>query len=437
MAPTGKLINLKHRIRRAHPLRGLAEHTLDGLAHADPEQIQRYQERTIRGLIRLASHRSDYYRRWFRTSGVDPRDIRTLADLTQLPLLSRHDLAEDPEQFAVYPRRLMWPARSSGTSGSVVTAYRTPGSSVYELAALERQWSWFGLPRDARRVVLRGSTFAADQSEPTKPLPGARQLLVSSFRLTPDRVADIAAEIRSFEPDAIEGWPSSIALLASLLRDADLKLPMRAIITSSEVMSPGQRALMRESFVGPIVDHYGQTERVAMLGGCEFGGYHVFPDYGIVELLPVAGAVGRWEIVGTPLHNWGFPLFRYRTGDEVGSPDRACCPCGRGFALVGAIDGRIEDSFVTTDGRPLPLPSTVLDDLTGLRESQIAQLAPGWFEVRIVPGLGYRAERTAAQLRHNVDQLFGPDQQLSIKIFSTAVPRPPSGKLKSSVVEEV
>ena len=163
----------------------------------------------------------------------------------------------------------------------------------------------------------------------------------------------------------------------------------------------------------------------------------MFPDYGIVELLPVAGVADRWEIVGTPLHNWGFPLLRYRTGDEVGAPDRDSCPCGRGFALVGAIDGRSEDSFVATDGRPLPLPSTVLDDLTGLRESQIAQLAPGRFEVRIVPGLGYQAERTAAQLRHNVDQLFGPGQQLTIKTFSTAIPRPPSGKLKPSVVEEV
>ena len=435
MAPGIRQQNLKHRVRRANPMRQVMTRTLATLERAGAEEIRRYQESRLRALIRVAARRSPYYRDWFATTGVGPADIRTLDDLTRLPLLSRRDLVEHAEDFRVYPRALMWPARSSGTSGSVVTTYRTPGSSVYELAALERQWSWFGLPPDARRVVLRGSSFASGPgAKPTKALPGANTLLVSSFQLTSENVFVIAAEIRGFRPHAIEGWPSSIALLASLLRDAGTRLPMQAIITSSEVMSPGQQDLMRAVFSGPIVDHYGQTERVSMSGRCEAGSYHVFPGYGIVELLPVPGAQDRWEIVGTPLHNWGFPLFRYRTGDEVGPTDRSPCPCGRAFERIGPIDGRVEDSFVAVDGRPLPLPSTILDDLSGLREAQIAQLSPGRFEVRLVPGRDYDADRTAAQLRHNVDQLFGSGQQLSIRTL-TALPRPASGKLQSVIVE--
>ena len=86
-------------------------------------------------------------------SGVDPRGIRTLDDLPQLPLLTRDHLLERAEDFRVYPRRLLWPASSSGSSGRPISVYRTPGSSVYELCALEQQWGWFGLRPGARRVI--------------------------------------------------------------------------------------------------------------------------------------------------------------------------------------------------------------------------------------------------------------------------------------------
>src|SRR6185437_13478597 len=133
----------------------------------------------------------------------------------------------------------------------------------------------------------------------TKLLPGARQLLVWSFGLTPETLPAVVDAIRDFGPDAIEGWPSAITVLASLLRDQGLTVPVRAVITSSEVMTTTQADLLRTVFRGPVVDHYGQTERVAMAGSCEAGGYHVFPDYGIVELLPVPGVHDSREIVGT------------------------------------------------------------------------------------------------------------------------------------------
>ena len=117
-------------------------------------------------------------------------------------------------------------------------------------------------------------------------------------------------------------------------------------------MTAGRVALIEDVFSGPVIDHYGQTERVMMAGTCEHGGFHVFPDYGIVELLPVPNTESRWELVGTPLHNWGFPLFRYRTGDEVGPAPTQPCPCGRSFPLLGPSTGGSKiPSPPPTDGR--------------------------------------------------------------------------------------
>ena len=156
MTPPGSRLDLQHRIRRWHPLRPAMMGSLAVVDHADQETISRYQNRRLRLLVRLAAARSPFYRAWFRDAGLDPRSIRTVADLAQLPLLDHSHLVTEAEQFLIYPGRLMWQARSTGTSGVPVTCYRTPGSSVFELSVLERQWSWFGLSRSPRRAILRG-----------------------------------------------------------------------------------------------------------------------------------------------------------------------------------------------------------------------------------------------------------------------------------------
>src|SRR6478672_1272209 len=184
MAPPVPLVSVVHRIRNVHPLRVAMHRQLERHQHSDFAKIRRSQERRLRALVRVAAARSPFYREYFRESGIDPRSIRTLDNLPRLPLLTRDHLLERVDEFRVYPRRLMWAARSSGTSGRPISVYRTPGASVYELCALEQQWGWFGLRPGARRVILRGSDFAATEpGKLTKAIPGARQLLVSSFHL--------------------------------------------------------------------------------------------------------------------------------------------------------------------------------------------------------------------------------------------------------------
>lgn len=437
MAPSVPFLNLMHRLRTAHPLAPGMRRTLARLDRASAEEVRAFQERRLRLMVRWAAQRTSYYRDFFATSDLDPRDIRTLDDLTALPLLDRDDLVTDPDRFRAYPGRLTWTARSSGTSGSVVRVQRTPGSSAYELGVLQRQWSWFGVTPDARRLVSRAAGGTpADDAPLTVGLPGARQLLVSAYAYGRDDDR-LLREVRAFEPDTVEGWPSALALLASILRERGERLPVRAVITSSEVMTAQQVRLLEEVYDAPVVDHYGQTERVSMAGTCEAGGFHQFPDYGITELLPVPGEPGeaeRFEIVGTPLHNWGFPLLRYRTGDTVGpAPDQPCA-CGRSWPLLGPVAGRSEDSFTTAEGRVLLLPAVVVDDLEGLREVQVAQRAPGHFEVRVVPVPGTDLDGVRAHALRNVERYFGPGQRVDFAVLGR-IPRPPSGKLKPAVID--
>jgi phenylacetate-CoA ligase len=424
------LSTVQNHLRRLNPAIVAMRRGLAARERYTADEMRAYQERRLRALVRWAARRSPHYRRWFADAGVDPASIRTLDDLERLPVIDRADLAARPDEFLAAPRRLVWPSHSSGTSGTPVTVYRSAGSSIFELACLQRQWGWFGIPPRRRSVELRGSTFAGDDpAVVTMATPGANRLLVSSFRLRAENLPAIRAAIAEFRPQTVEGWPSSLSLLASLLRDAGLRLPVRGVITSSEAMSSAQRRLMGEVFQAPIVDHYGQTERAVMAGGCEHGTYHVFPDYGILELHPVDGVPDERRVVGTPLHNFAFPLLRYRTDDRVSVPSDEPCPCGRPFPRFGLVNGRTEELVHTSDGRPLPLASAIVDDLAGLREVQFVQHRPGVFEIRMVPGDGYDRAAVEALARQNLRMMGGPGDTLTFTEVE-ALPRSASGKLR-------
>ena len=81
------------------------------------------------------------------------------------------------------------------------------------------------------------------------------------------------------------------------------------------------------------------------------------------------------------------------------------------------------------------MPSIVLTDLVGLREVQIAQLAPGHFEVRMVPTPTSDLPRLQAQVLRNVDRYFGTGQTVTFSVLER-IPRSRSGKLKTAVVED-
>jgi phenylacetate-CoA ligase len=78
-------------------------------------------------------------------------------------------------------------------------------------------------------------------------------------------------------------------------------------MTSSETLEPEVRAAVEQAFGVRVFDWYGQSERVAAIGSCEHGSYHVMTDYSGVALLETDKR-DAWELVGTSLNNLAMPL---------------------------------------------------------------------------------------------------------------------------------
>jgi phenylacetate-CoA ligase len=305
-------------------------------------------------------------------------------------------------------------------------------------AFFERQKRWAGIePHDA--VATFAGRTVVPASVRTEPFwrhnYAANQLLLSSYHLAPDTVDAYIAGLAKFGPRLIDSYPSSLEPIARrIIERGDRPVRPAAIITSSETLDPAVRALFANAFNCQVFDHYGSAEMVAFITQCSHGGYHVNPEYGILELLddsgaPVAdGQIG--EIVATGFINHAMPLIRYRMGDSARMA-AVPCTCGSAFPHVEAILGRTDDVIVTPDGRRVGRIDPIFKAVTSLHEARVVQTALDHVRLELVVGAGFR-DADREDLITGLRSRLGPYVNVEC-IEVPKIPRTQGGKLRTVV----
>lgn len=354
-------------------------------------------------------------------------------------VLTKFELRADPAR-QLRPRRpgslLRSAIRTSGTSGSPLTLMQDLGAVVREEGFVYRQLRWIGYRHGQRRAWIRGDIVCPDQ-----PADGrywcrdwvANMLMMSSYHVSPATIGAYIAALERFDPVVIQAYPSSAGALAAWLNAGCRRYrgpALRGVMTSSETLEPAVREAVEHAFGVPVFDWYGLAERVAAIGTCEHGRYHVLTDYGGVELLEAGD--GSAELVGTSLNNAAMPLVRYRTGDTV-IPGDAPCPCGRVFPTVRAVLGRRERVVTLPDGRMVARLDRVFQGYDRrLLEGQVRYRGGDRFVLRIVATEQFTAadeQALAASFRLRV-----PGVQVGVERVA-AIERGPNGKFEFIVIE--
>ena len=141
------------------------------------------------------------------------------------------------------------------------------------------------------------------------------------------------------------------------------------------------------------------------------------------------GETGR--VVLTDLHNFARPFIRYDTGDlAVATAEH--CSCGRGFPLLGRLEGRSLDCLRTPSGdeiSPAILGHFLFvyhDHLEAVRHYQLIQETDTRANLLVVPGEGWDEERRE-RLRSDLKQLLGDQMHVDVQVVSEIRPEK-SGK---------
>lgn len=368
------------------------------------DELGAYQDQRLRAIVTHAYETVPYYRRRFDERRLKPADVRSRADLSRVPLLTKEDIRanfRDLRSRAV-PQRSMRMGHTSGTTGTPLTVGYDRDTVWMTYAVFDRHYRWAGcrMGRDGDRIaVARGNVIVPlDQKGPPFWRRNRRQnqLLLSSFHLSKANLPAYLDALAEFRPAVLDGYPSTLYILAKYLLSRGETFPLRAAVTSSETLYDFQRSAIEQAFACRVFDYFALAERAVFSSECDrHEGHHIAMEYGLAEVvdpdgLPVSpGTAGR--LVGTTLHNMAMPLIRYVTSDLTSLPDRQCS-CGRGLEIMEDVTTKAEDVLTLSDGRlispsVLTHPFKPLDCIEG---SQIVQKAPDHVVIRLVPGHDYR-----------------------------------------------
>lgn len=314
------------------------------------EQLDGLQNKKLRKIISHCYKNVPYYREVFEKLNLKPQDIKTKQDLQKLPFMDKHTVKENFDKLIAKNKckKCGIMGQTSGTTGTPLNIYRDYYSVNFENAAANRHYSNV-IKLNERKITLRGNIIVpVEQQEPPfwEFNPADNELIMSSYHLSNKTSKIFIDKIKEFNPQIIFAYPSSVYLLAKYFEEANEKLNLKAVFTSSEKVEGKHRELIEKTFNCKIYDWYGQAERVAAVGQCEKGTYHIIEDYSIVETIPDENGL---ELVGTSLDNYIMPLLRYKTGDVI-ILDENKCSCGRNFREVKEIQGREANYVVTSDG---------------------------------------------------------------------------------------
>ena len=430
-----------HRVRYLSPAHHRAKEELLANEQRSLSELRQRQFQEFRAFVKHCYMHSPYYRRRFDELGLVPEDIQKPEDISLIPITPKQDLRARTEEFFTQKiRRGMIDVHTSGTTGSPLTVYFSPEDIGRRYAFLERCRRWAGVHIGQRRASFTGRSIIPErqQGPPFWRLnrPG-NQLLFSSYHLSPENLPAYVKALIDFQPEIIDGYPSSIHVVAEHILRTDQvgRITPRAILVSAETVLSHQRKAIEAAFQTKLYNQYASSEGAPFISECREGRLHVHLDSGVFEILRPDGTPAQpgepGELVVTSFTTHVTPLLRYAIGDvAVPAEDNAKCDCGLPFPIVEAIVGRVDDILYTPDRGYVGRLDTVFKKLpNSIVEAQIVQVSLDRIVLRLVPDPARYQPEHASLVVEEMRKRLGHVVAIDVEELKQ-IPRSANGKMR-------
>jgi phenylacetate-CoA ligase len=415
-------------ISAAVPSRVLWMARMQRRADWDESRIRYYQEEKLRKLIAYCWERVPFYRRHWAGHIDDPRDIRGIADLERLPLLTKDHVRENLATLTTTdPGVRSSPARTGGSTGQPVVFRMTRHDEQLAWAQMYVGWHWAGWRVGDPFLAVGGESVGVGSGDKRSRNDKLMNRWVSSgSNITRERAQALAASPHFAKIRLIYGYPNSIRELGEHLTAIGARPPaLRGIVCTAEVMRPEVRQRIEALFgLDRVLDQYGLNDGgLHACEGPERDGLHLSFHRGVLEILDDDGRQihdlkhpGR--AIATTLTNAAMPFVRYTTGDKLHWHSRERAASGLRWPRIGPVDGRTGDVIRLPSGRSIPMPglTLVMRWIDGLKSYQFIQTGADSVVVRLDKSAGfamteaqvleYLAERIARDVHWQIQ--WGP-----------------------------
>lgn len=356
-------------------------------------QLEAHQAEALHLLREYAYAHSPFYQRLHK--GLTDRPLQELPVVTKAMMMAHFDeFVTDPaihladvrtyaeqKEGAPYLGRY-WVTATSGSSGQPGFFLFNEAEWLTVMASFARGQEWSGakinLWRRRRMATVASLSHWHMSSQVART---ANSWWAPSLRLAAsDPLVTIVERLNDWHPQVLITYASMARVLAEEQIAGRLQIAPEVVFTSSEVLSDETRRRVKVAWGDEPFNQYGATETAEIAAECREGRrMHLFEDLVLVEVVdeanqPVAPGTYGAKLLVTTLFSRTQPLIRYELSDRVRLTADACtcgtpasctcqvgacikfapCPCGRPFALLESVQGRLEETLTlpaVTTGR--------------------------------------------------------------------------------------
>lgn len=319
------------------------------------EDLEALQLERLQALVKRVYQKIPFYKESFDKAGINPEDIKSLADLTKLPFTVKQDM-RDAYPFGLFavPRKDVVRVHcSSGTTGTATVVGYTQKDLENWGDCFARALYGAGCGPDSTLQIAYGyGLFTGGLGAHN----GGERAGCTVLPMSTGNTKRQVRLMKDFDVDCLCCTPSYALNIAEVAQEEGYdvhEFPIHAGVLGAEPCSEATRAEIEQKMGIQVYDIYGLSEVMGPGVACECEkqhGLHVCEDQFIIEILdpktlqPVPD--GEWgEVVFTTLCKECSPLVRYRTRDIsrilVGE-----CECGRTFRRMDRIAGRTDDMMI-------------------------------------------------------------------------------------------
>jgi phenylacetate-coenzyme A ligase PaaK-like adenylate-forming protein len=244
-------------------------------------------------------------------------------------------------------------ASTSGSTGRRGLFLWTLDEWVTVLASYNRSFDWAGSKAGlTRRTKMAVVSTTTPWHQSARVGASVQSPWVPTLRLdSGDPTESIVERLNKWLPEVLVAYASMVHLLAEEQIAGRLRISPDIVFSASEVLTDQTRRRAGEAWGRQPFNVYAATEPAGIASECDrHAGMHLFEDLVITEVVdennrPVPPGVYGDKVFVTVLFSRTMPLIRYEMSDSVRPATDPRCPCGRPFALLDGIQGRVEDAL--------------------------------------------------------------------------------------------
>ena len=351
------------------------------------QEIKTFQESKLQELLQYLGAHSTFYKRLFKDNNIDISEIKTIEDLSKIPVTTKNDLQKHNSDFMCVDKSKIFDfVTTSGTLGEPVTFAMTDndlkrlGYNEYISFACANGNAddIFQLMVTMDRRFMAGLAYYS----------GIRKLGASVIRVGPGNPGLQFDTIERIKPTAFVTVPSFILKLIDYAEKNGIDYKntsiKKAICIGENLRNPdfslntlGKK--IKDKWDIELYSTYASTEMGTAFTECSVGqGGHHHPEMIIVEFLDdndqAVAEDEAGEVTITTLGVEAMPLLRFKTGDICYHYTETCA-CGRNTIRLGPVIGR-KKQMIKYKGTTLYPPALydILHDIEGV-ENYIVEVS--------------------------------------------------------------